>query len=493
MSSKIGWSSFNPHYSSLLLYQDKYGSTDRPLGTQQSPYMTSSGEKTYGVKDPEYWRRYRERRTLGFPESAVTTPFHSGYKYPGYRYYNYMDYYYPSYGRSLIPRSSYYSSRYPYDYDPYYYSSLRPYSRYGYYSNWRSADYDPDLHLAPATQARGKWSMDFPGYTQHLGATEIVKHVPEGFRLPVDFNARSSSVPPFGNHNMSAIGGSVPVSQVHTLDLEVLPAKIDANLVRPKRLLQSLNIGADDLDWMPAKTTTKRTTKKLAITSSGGGAKEWVRRRGWRFGYGGWLRRWGALDDDLALPYRYFDRYYGYHSPYYLSSRPHHLLPRVLPSSVTTPRKAAAASTAALEAAAASTSTATQPSSAIGRRVAAALSTTDFVKPLPPPFVLEKDQQPRDSERDKAINTAKQLYFNIMGKVVWDGPPGGGGGAAATAVNIEDINAIYGERGGRLDRDGLLDLIKTKGIRIDSVEILKFLRQPTEERLAEAQGVSLKK
>jgi len=52
--SKVGWSSFNPHYSSLLLYQDKYGSTDRPLGTQQSPYMASSGEKTYGVKGQSY-------------------------------------------------------------------------------------------------------------------------------------------------------------------------------------------------------------------------------------------------------------------------------------------------------------------------------------------------------------------------------------------------------------------------------------------------------
>lgn len=272
----MGWSSYNPHYSSLLLYQDKYGSTERPLGTQQSPYMTSSGEKSYGVKDPEYWRRYRERRALGFPESAVTTSYQG--KYPGYKYYNYMDNYYPSYGRSLIPRSSNYSSHYPSNsayYDPYYSSSsLRPYSRYGHYSNWRSADYDPDLHLAPATQPRGKWSMDFPGYTQHLGATEIVKHVPEGFRLPVDFNARSTSVPPFaGNHNMQAIGRSVPVSQIHTLDLEVLPAKIDANLIRPRRLLQSLNIGADDLDWMPAKTTTT-TTKRLAITS-GGGAKEW--------------------------------------------------------------------------------------------------------------------------------------------------------------------------------------------------------------------------
>lgn len=280
--SKLGWSSYNPHYSSLLLYQDKYGSTDRPLGTQTSPYMKSSGEKTYGVKDPEYWRRYRERRALGFPESAVTTTKYLTSKYPGYRYYNHLDYYYPSYGgrvlSGLVPRSSYYSSHYPYNYDPYYYSSLRPYSRYGYYSNWRSVDYDPDLHLAPATAPRGKWQMDFPGYTQHLGATEIVKHVPEGFRLPVDFNARASSVP-LANHNLAAIGGSVPVSQIHTLDLEVLPAKIDASLIRPKRLLNSLNIGADDLDWLPAKqigTTTKKTIRKkqLAITS-GGGAKEW--------------------------------------------------------------------------------------------------------------------------------------------------------------------------------------------------------------------------
>ena len=52
--SKVGWSSYNPHYSSLLLYQDKYGTTDRPLGTQQSPYQASSGEKTYGVKGQSY-------------------------------------------------------------------------------------------------------------------------------------------------------------------------------------------------------------------------------------------------------------------------------------------------------------------------------------------------------------------------------------------------------------------------------------------------------
>jgi len=73
------------------------------------------------------------------------------------------------------------------------------------------------------------------------------------------------------------MGPSVPVSQIHTLDLEVLPANIDANLVRPKRLLESLNIGADDLDWLPAATTkTKKTTKRqLAITSSGGGSREW--------------------------------------------------------------------------------------------------------------------------------------------------------------------------------------------------------------------------
>jgi len=104
----------------------------------------------------------------------------------------------------------------------------------------------------------------------------VVKHVPQGFRLPVDFNARASSLPP--NNHLQALGPSVPVSQIHTLDLEVLPANIDANLVRPKRLLESLNIGADDLDWLPATTTkTTTTTKKrqLAITSSGGGSREW--------------------------------------------------------------------------------------------------------------------------------------------------------------------------------------------------------------------------
>lgn len=64
-----------------------------------------------------------------------------------------------------------------------------------------------------------------------------------------------------------------------------------------------------------------------------------------------------------------------------------------------------------------------------------------------------------------------------MGKVVWDGPLGGRGGAK---INVEDINSIYtaGEREGRLDRDGLLDLIKTKGSRVDSVDVLNFLRLP---------------
>ena len=61
----MGWSSYNPHYSSLLLYQDKYGSTERPLGTQQSPYMTSSGEKSYGVKGQSYLTSpYQTRSSL---------------------------------------------------------------------------------------------------------------------------------------------------------------------------------------------------------------------------------------------------------------------------------------------------------------------------------------------------------------------------------------------------------------------------------------------
>jgi len=271
--SKVGWSTFNPHYSSLLLYQDKYGSTDRPLGTQQSPYMASSGEKTYGVKDPEYWRRYRERRSLGFPESAITTPYYVGkFAKPGFKYYNHMDYYYPSYGRSLVPRSYHYPSYYPYV-DDYYHSSLRPYSRYGYYSNWRYHDAE-NLALPSYSMSGGRWNMDFPGYTERLGAAEVVKKVPQGFRLPVDFNARASSLPP-GN-NLQAMGPSVPVSQIHTLDLEVLPAQIDASLAKPKRLLESLNIGADDLNWVPSTKTVKTTKKRqLAITSGGGGSREW--------------------------------------------------------------------------------------------------------------------------------------------------------------------------------------------------------------------------
>lgn len=287
--SKMGWSTFNPHYSSLLLYQDKYGSTDRPLGTQQSPYMSSTGEKTYGVKDPEYWRRYRERRSLGFPESAVTTRYYVGkYAKPGFRYYNHFDYYYPSYGRSLVPRSYGYPSYYPYlddDYDYHHHSSARPYSRYGYHSNWRYYGDADDAGLAPApshSQRRGgTWQMDFPGYTKRVGAAEIVKRVPQGFRLPVDFNARATSVP-FLGRDVQALGPSVPVSQIHTLDLEVLPANIDANLAKSNRLLQSLNIGVDDLAWMPTpaktKTTTTKTTKRkqLAIaSSSGGGSREW--------------------------------------------------------------------------------------------------------------------------------------------------------------------------------------------------------------------------
>jgi len=445
--SKVGWSSFNPHYSSLLLYQDKYGSTDRPLGTQQSPYMASSGEKTYGVKDPEYWRRYRERRALGFPESAITTPYYVGkYAKPGFRYYNHMDYYYPSYGRSLIPRSHYYPSYYPY-HDDYYYSSLRPYSRYGYYSNWRY--YDGGISLPNYTQHGGRWNMDFPGYTQHVGAAEVVKHVPQGFRLPVDFNARASSLPP--SNNVQAMGPSVPVSQIHTLDLEVLPANIDANLVRPKRLLESLNIGADDLNWLPAASTktTKTTKRQLAITSSGGGSREWVRRR-WR-GYRDWLS--GAYLDDVAYPY------YSYHHRYYQPSHILPPLPRALPPSVTPSTSAAATAS-------------DRRSLNVAKAVAAAAQTTDFVTPLPPPYVLERDH-PKDPEREKVIKTSKRLYFDIMGKAF-------GGGRPAVVVPADDADAgnIFGSSKGGMDREGLLDLIKTKGTRLDSNEILDFLRQP---------------
>jgi len=450
--SKVGWSSYNPHYSSLLLYQDKYGTTDRPLGTQQSPYQASSGEKTYGVKDPEYWRRYRERRSLGFPESAITTPYYVGkYAKPGFRYYNHMDYYYPSYGRSLIPRSHYYPSYYPYvdDYD--YHSSLRPYSRYGYYSNWRY--YDDSLASPSYSQSGGRWNMDFPGYTQRVGAAEIVKNVPQGFRLPVDFNARSSSLPP--NNQLQAMGPSVPVSQIHTLDLEVLPANIDANLVKPKRLLESLNIGADDLNWVPSSTKTVKTTKRqLAITSSGGGSREWVRRR-WS-GYHDWMRR--AYLDDVSLPYYYHHRY-NYHHPTSHSS----LLPRALPPSVTPSTSTAA-----------STTTTDRRSANIARVVAAAAATTDFVTPLPPPYVLQKELLPRDPEREKIIKTSKRLYFDIMGGNEFVGV----GGHHPPAVRLSDYPAVNTRDKSGIDRDGLLDLIKTKGVRIDSGQILDFLRYP---------------
>merc|ERR1719376_415740 len=126
----------------------------------------------------------------------------------------------------------------------------------------------------------GRWNMDFPGYTRRVGATEIVKRVPQGFRLPMDFNARASSLPPARNH-LQAMGPSVPVSQIHTLDLEVLPANIDANLApnSGRRLLESLNIGADDLDWLPPAKTTKTTTKKRFAITSGGRSQEWSRRR----------------------------------------------------------------------------------------------------------------------------------------------------------------------------------------------------------------------
>jgi len=132
--------------------------------------------------------------------------------------------------------------------------------------------------------------------------------------------------------------------------------------------------------------------------------------------------------------------------------------------------------------------------SSIRRRVATAMATTDFSQPLPPPFILQKDQR-RDPEREKAINTAKQLYFNIMGKVVWDGPLGGGGGGRPGGANIslDDLDSIFParDREARLDRDGLLDLIKTKGVRIDSVEILNFLKLPPGARSAESEEKSL--
>jgi len=455
--SKVGWSSFNPHYSSLLLYQDKYGSTDRPLGTQQSPYMASSGQKTYGVKDPEYWRRYRERRSLGFPESAVTTPYYVGkFAKPGFKYYNHMDYYYPSYGRSLVPRSYHYPSYYPYV-DDYHHSSLRPYSRYGYFSNWRYNDDSPALPAV--SQSGGRWNMDFPGYTERVGAAEVVKRVPQGFRLPVDFNARASSLPP-NNNNLQAMGPSVPVSQIHTLDLEVLPANIDANLVRPKRLLESLNIGADDLNWVPSTKTVKTTTKKrqLAITSSGGGSREWVRRR-WS-GYHDWMRR--AYLDDLSLPYYHHHRY---RYPHYYYDHSSHLpspFPRALPPSVTSPPPPSSLS-----------SSSTYPRSAnIARVVAAAAETTDFATPLPPPYVLEKEL-PRDPEREKVIKTSKRLYFDIMGNV---------GGGDLPAIRLSGYPAVNTNDKSGIDRDGLLNLIKTKGVRIESNEILDFLRYPQAEK-----------
>lgn len=50
------------------------------------------------------------------------------------------------------------------------------------------------------------------------------------------------------------------------------------------------------------------------------------------------------------------------------------------------------------------------------------------------------------------------MYFNIMGKVTLGGVP------ARTSEGV--------------DRAGLLDLIKTKGVRLDSVEILNFLSHP---------------
>lgn len=236
------WSSYNPHYSSLLAYQDKFGYTDRPLGKQTDPYMTSSGDKHFSIKDPEYWQRYRERRALGFPESAVTTPYYVGkFNRPGFQFYNHFDNYYPSYGSRYNPRSySPYLSSYNYSY-PYSssYSSCYPYSSRSNYLWPYNHDYS------------SHYSYDLPTYTERLGTTHVTKHFPSAFKYSVDSEGpslrsiRSSSLPP----RIQALGPSVPVSQIHALDLEVLPTRVSSDLVRPRRLLQSLNIGADDLEW----------------------------------------------------------------------------------------------------------------------------------------------------------------------------------------------------------------------------------------------------
>jgi len=258
-SKAVGtWDKYNPHYSSLLQYQDKFGYTDRPFGKMTEPYMTTGGDKTYTSRDPEYWRRYRERRALGFPESAVTTPIKIGKSVPGFSLYNYWNHYYPSYGLGRYPRHYYYHPSYYYPFhDSRYYtsSSLWPYSRYGAYYNYR---YGEDVDLYPYSNVTGRWSADLNGYTKRLGVTEVVKRVPTAFRLRTDDTVtRAASLPP----SVDALGPSVPISQVHTLDLEVLPAKIDANLTRPwrgRRFLDSL--GVDDILDTPV-------SKRIALKS----------------------------------------------------------------------------------------------------------------------------------------------------------------------------------------------------------------------------------
>lgn len=103
----------------------------------------------------------------------------------------------------------------------------------------------------------------------------------------------------------------------------------------------------------------------------------------------------------------------------------------------------------------------------VTRLVAAATQTTEFVTPLPPPFVLEKNHS-KESAREKVIETSRRLYFDIMGKAF-------GGGHPAIAFDTAYAGAVFGSQSG-VDRDGLLDLIKTKGVRLDSNEILRFLR-----------------
>jgi len=127
------------------------------------------------------------------------------------------------------------------------------------------------------------------------------------------------------------------------------------------------------------------------------------------------------------------------------------------------PSLAAASASAAAAAAAAPD----RRSLKVTKVVAAATQTTEFVTPLPPPYVLEKDHS-KDPDREKVIETSRRLYFDIMGKAF-------GGGHPAVAFDTEDAGAVFGSKNG-VDRDGLLDLIKTKGVRLDSNEILHFLK-----------------